>query len=158
MTGEIEFGVATADELGRIVELKLAMFDEAGHRDLLASDAASLVLADYEQLYPGQQAQHFVARVDGRIVAMAGAFLKADLPFRYFRSTEYGFIGDVYTVPAWRGQKIATRLNRAALAWLRARGVNMVRLLASKAGRPMYDSLGFSSSDEMVHFFPSDPV
>lgn len=150
MKQTIEFNTAKADELSMIVEMKLAMFEEAGHLKLLAADAGCLILADYQRLYAREQANHFVARVDGRIVAMVGAFLKSGLPFRYFRRFHYGFVGDVYTVPEFRGQKIATRLNETAMTWLRVRGVSMVRLLASQAGRPIYEKLGFLSSDEMV--------
>jgi GNAT superfamily N-acetyltransferase len=152
MNQEIEFNAAKAEELQWIVAIKIAMFDEAGHLNLLAADAASLVLADYQRLYACEQAQHFVARANGHIIATVGAFLKADLPFRYFHGSQYGFVGDVYTAPEFRGQKIATHLNEAALTWLRERGVRMVRLLASKAGRPIYENLGFLPSDEMVLF------
>jgi GNAT superfamily N-acetyltransferase len=152
MNQKIEFFAANAEELSKIVEMKITMFDEAGHMNLLAADVASLVLADYQRLYACEQAQHFVARANGRIIATVGAFLKFDLPFRYFRRSQYGFIGDVYTVPEFRGQKIATHLNEAALTWLRGRGVRMVRLLASQAGRPIYENLGFLPSDEMVLF------
>lgn len=146
----IEYGVATLEELPRIVEIKVAMFEEAGHADLLADHAESIVLRDYQQLYLESTAIHFVARDKGQIVASVGAFIKSDLPFRYFSPATYGFIGDVFTENAYRGRGISTMLNSEALIWLKDNGVVMVRLLASDAGRPIYERLGFRATDEMV--------
>lgn len=149
MADTFDFGIATVNELPRIVELKLAMFIESGHIALLAANARHIILNDYQHLYAVNKAQHFVARLDECIVAMAGVFVKSDLPFRYFRSSTYGFIGDVYTEPSFRDRGIATRLNQEALRWLKTKDIEMVRLLASNAGRPLYEKLGFVPTDEM---------
>lgn len=141
---------AAADDLPRIVEMKLAMFDESGHASLLAPGAGELILSDYKHLYAVGKAQHFLVRSGGGAIACAGAFLKSDVPFRYFRLPSYGFVGDVYTEPNFRGQGYAKLLSESVLLWLRSRGVRMVRLLASEAGRSLYGKLGFVPSDEMV--------
>lgn len=147
---DVEYGIATSNELPRIVEMKVAMFDEAGHGDLLGDNAVSLVLNDYEHLYREGIAAHFVARDNGEIIASAGAFIKSDLPFRYFDPAIYGFIGDVFTEKAYRNRGISTVLNKDALKWLKTKGVLMVRLLASEAGRTIYVRLGFQPTDEMA--------
>lgn len=126
------------------------MFQEAGHADLLANNVEQIVLEDYLSLYQSENGRHFVARNNGKIVASAGAFVKSDLPFRYFKESEYGFLGDVYTSPRYRGFGIATKLSKEALQWLQSRNIKMVRLLASEAARPIYESLGFKSTDEMA--------
>jgi len=81
---------------------------------------------------------------------MAGAFLKSDIPYRYFSVPQYGFIGDVYTAEGFRRRGLAKHLSELALCWLGSKDVRMVRLLASEAGRPLYEKLGFTASDEMV--------
>ena len=150
MVNSLEYGIAVLDELPRIVEMKVAMFHEAGHADLLASNAKLIILEDYQKLYDEKTAQHYVARANGSIVSTVGVFIKSDLPYRYFLPAYYGFIGDVYTEPTYRGKGVATKLNREALKWLSSRGIKSIRLLASDAARPMYERLGFSASDEMV--------
>jgi len=150
MTSSVAFSVATVEDLPRLVAMKLAMFAEAGRGALLAPNVANAIRADYEDFYAKDLARHFVARTNESIVASVGAFLKSDLPFCYFAPPHYGFIGDVFTEPAYRGRGLATALNEEAIRWLRAKGVTMVRLLASEAGRPMYEKLGFRASDEMV--------
>lgn len=153
MTDTLEFGIATVDELPRIIQIKLAMFVESGHIDLLATNVADIMLKDYQALYAQDEARHFVARKDSYIVASVGAFIKSDLPFRYFRSPTYGFIGDVYTEIQFRSLGIATRLSQDAMLWLQSKEIQMVRLLASEAGRSIYEKLGFVPTDEMVFTF-----
>jgi GNAT superfamily N-acetyltransferase len=140
----------TANQLPRIVELKLAMFQEAGLAYLLADDFLTRVLQDYQALYASQDAVHFVALERGEVVAMAGGFLKSDLPYRYYKQPCYGFVGDVYTTPAARHKGLASQLSRMVLEWLKSRGVRHVRLLATPAARPIYERLGFRATDEMA--------
>ena len=146
---EIEFSAANINDLPRVIELKLAMFDDSGHGDLLAADAKSIIANDYRCLYQENKAIHYVARSNGIIVATAGGFIKSDLPFRYFVNSWYGFIGDVYTTPEFRGKGIATKLSKSVMDWLKKQGISMVRLLASDEGRPIYEKMGFRQSDEM---------
>lgn len=156
MTSGVELHAASIDDLPRIVELKLATFAESARAALLPPGSMHAILSDYQRLYGKGLATHFVARSSGAIIACVGSFLKTDLPFRYFNPPRYGFIGDVYTVPEYRGRGLSRRLNEEALRWLQGQGVSMVRLLASEAGRGLYERLGFKPSDEMVLSLPTD--
>lgn len=153
MPNGLTFSVATLADLPRVVEMKLAMFADVGRSALLPPGIEKVIRAEYQDLYAKDLAWHFLARTNEGIVACVGAFLKSDLPFRYFDPPQYGFIGDVFTEPAYRGRGLATALNQEAIRWLRGKGVAMVRLLASEAGRPIYEKLGFRPSDEMVVTF-----
>jgi GNAT superfamily N-acetyltransferase len=151
---ELVPGTAAAADLRRIVELKLAMFAEGGHAGQLSVDAPTIILRDYRSLYRRDLARHFVVRAGGRIVATAGAFLKSDLPYRYFATPFYGFIGDVYTEPDFRAGGLATDLTRRAIDWLAGRGATEIRLLAFDAARRIYARMGFRATDEMVLELP----
>jgi GNAT superfamily N-acetyltransferase len=141
---------ASADDIESLVALKLQMFAESGRAHLLDTEKQVLVARDYAAMYADDAAAHFVVRRDGAVIACAGAFLKSDLPYRYFTPPIYGFIGDVYTLPAARNAGLARQVSSAAIEWLKSRGVTTVRLLASDAARPIYLSMGFRPSDEMV--------
>lgn len=144
------FSIAQLEDLPRIVEIKMAMFDEANLRHVLADNAPELVLEDYKDLYSSDEARHFIVRSNRKIVASVGAFVKSDLPFRYYRTPYYGFIGDVYTEPEYRGNGFASQLNNNALEWFSSKGISMIRLLAAPAAESIYKNLGFEFTDEMV--------
>ena len=55
-----EYAVATIEDIPKIVEIKMDMFKESGHVDLLASNAYSIILDDYKELYEKKIASHFV--------------------------------------------------------------------------------------------------
>src|SRR5699024_7230599 len=93
---------ATVVQLTEIVELKLSMYRDAELSYLLTDDVFERVLKDYRALYRSKEAMHFVAVDDTRIISMAGGFIKADLPYKYYKWPSYGFLGDVYTVPSAR--------------------------------------------------------
>jgi GNAT superfamily N-acetyltransferase len=148
--GTLAFRPAKAADLKDVVILKLKMFEDAGFSKRLAANVESLVYSHYQGLYADNLAIHFLAVADRQIVAMAGAFIKSDIPYCFFRNPHYGFIGDVYTRQEWRGKGLARRLSQEAIQWLRTQGMGEVHLLASEHGRPLYQSLGFVPSDEMV--------
>ncbi len=147
---EVKYHSASPEDIAPIVDMKIEMFREFGYDQYLHENAREIIFEDYSRMYEENMATHFLAKVDNRIVGIVGAFIKSDIPFRYFSKGHYGFIGDVYTVPTYRNHGISMKLNKEALSWLRDYGVSFVRLLASDAGRPIYERLGFSPDVDMV--------
>lgn len=147
---EVKYDSASPEDIAPIVDMKIEMFREFGYDKYLHENARKIIFEDYSRLYEANLAAHFLAKVDNKIVGIVGAFIKSDIPFRYFSKGHYGFIGDVYTVPTYRNHGISMKLNKEALSWLRDYGVSFVRLLASDAGRPIYERLGFSPDVDMV--------
>ncbi len=147
---EIKYDIASPDDIPCIVKMKIEMFREFDHSQYLDKNAHEIIVEDYSRMYEAKLAIHFLAKLDNRIVGIVGAFIKSDIPFRYFSKSQYGFIGDVYTIPTHRNLGISMELNKEALNWLRDYGVHFVRLLASDAGRPIYERLGFSPDVAMV--------
>ena len=89
--------VAKIDDIDAICDIKLKMFEESGHADLLHKNAKQLILHEYVKMYRENNAIHFLEEINNKIVACAGAFIKNDIPYCFFLNPEYGFIGDVYT-------------------------------------------------------------
>ncbi|OCL28061.1 hypothetical protein U472_02360 [Orenia metallireducens] len=141
---------ANLDELSKIVEMKLEMYKEDGLDDLLADDVYNKVLVSYQKLYRQDKVLHFVVEKNGKIIACAGGFIKEDIPYSYFKTSYYGFIGDVYTYPKYRKNGYATKLTSQVISWLKEQDVKVIRLLASEQGRSIYEKLGFKATDEMV--------
>lgn len=142
--------IADLNEIDEIIELKLNMFRESGHMDLLADGAKQQILQTYTELYKSDKAKHFIVKKDNGIIACCGGFIKSDIPYCFFKKPFYGFIGDVYTMPDERGKGLATELTKATISWLGSKGIKTIRLLASEQGKPIYDKMGFASTDEMA--------
>lgn len=83
-------------------------------------------------------------------MACAGAFIKEDIPYCFFKDPQYGFIGDVYVDPRFRRKGYAKCLTNQALNWLDEKDVRTIRLLASDHARKLYQSLGFEETDQMI--------
>lgn len=99
----------------------------------------------------------WVAELDDRsrgIVAGAGLQLRELLPRpnaareRLVRGPQ-GLVVNVYTERAWRRRGVADALMRELLRWCRGNGIESVVLHASGEGRPLYEKLGFTPTNEM---------
>ena len=60
-----------------------------------------------------------------------------------------GLVVNVYTERAWRRRGVADALMRELLRWCRANGIESIVLHASGEGRPLYQKLGFTPTNEM---------
>lgn len=143
--------LAGLEDIELIAKLKLKMFEDADKLHLLADDVQQLISKDYHKLYRKGEAQHFLIDSRTKTVAMAGAFIKNDLPYRYYKQSNYSFIGDVYSHPVFRRNGLAFLLTRRAIEWFEHRGVASIRLLASEEAKGLYRQLGFSETDEMIY-------
>ncbi|HEU5319151.1 MAG TPA: GNAT family N-acetyltransferase, partial [Methylomirabilota bacterium] len=78
----------------------------------------------------------FVAELDGEIVGTAGATLFAG-------PAPTGWVHGIVVRPERQRTGLGARLTETAIAWLHARSAAAVLLLATDAGRPVYERLGF---------------
>ena len=60
-----------------------------------------------------------------------------------------GLVVNVYTERAWRRRGVADALMRELLRWCSGNGVESIVLHASGEGRPLYQKLGFTPTNEM---------
>jgi GNAT superfamily N-acetyltransferase len=92
-------------------------------------------------------------KAPAEIVAGAGVQLRNTLPHpRTPAGAPHGreaIVLNVYTEPAWRGHGIAEALMRLVIDWAGEEGLHTLVLHASEAGRPLYERLGFASTNEM---------
>jgi len=102
----------------------------------------------FEQRTVANETQYFVASDGDRVVGTAGALIRDGYP-SIIHGVRFGYILGVYVEHEYRSLGIAKRLTQDAIAFLRAAGVRNIRLHASKAGRPIYEKLGFTPTNEM---------
>jgi GNAT superfamily N-acetyltransferase len=92
--------------------------------------------------------QWFVAEDDGELVGTAAAILPHD--GSYIFKERSATLAGIYVMPAYRKRGIARELTQRAIDWCKEHRCVSIRLRASAAGRPLYESLGFETGDEMV--------
>jgi len=148
---------ATLADAAIIAGHRVAMFRDMGEvptaalaEELLTTSTTALSALLREGSYVGWLA----IDTEGRVVAGAGAHIKAWLP----RIADQGarvatsslpLVVNVYTEPDWRRRGLARALMNVLMDWSRGEGFDRVLLHASEAGRPLYVSLGFSPTNEM---------
>lgn len=141
---------ATVQDLEIIVDYKLKMFEDVKVEHLLCNNSKQIIIKKYLKLYNLEQAVHFLKEINNKVVACAGAFIKDDIPYCFFKNPYYGFIGDVYTLKEYRNLGYAIQLTKEVIQWLRNKDIDSIRLLASEAGQHVYKKLGFDFTREMV--------
>ncbi|MEC4815807.1 MAG: GNAT family N-acetyltransferase [Scytonema sp. PMC 1069.18] len=143
---------ATAQEDGLIARHFYQMWLDIGLcDDALNPDWLNITLKFIEQARRDLSYQGFVAEVEGVIVGSASCQLYAGLYPNVLQPQyrKYGYIWGVYVEPSYRRQGIAKQLTRMTVNYLKAIGCTRVVLNASPSGQPVYESLGFSSSNAM---------
>ncbi len=66
-----------------------------------------------------------------------------------------GYLLNVFVESDYRRRGLARPLVEACMAEARRRGIRVVSLHASDAGRPLYETLGFRATNEMMHREPT---
>ena len=90
-----------------------------------------------------------------RAVASAGLMLMDWPPGPFDPVGEIrGYILNVFVEPEYRGRGLATNVVEACMEESRRRGIRVITLHASSAGRPLYEALGFGSTNEMRYLDP----
>ena len=141
----------TLEDLETIVTHRRAMFREMGYPDEAALGKMSEAFRPWleQKMRSGEYLAWFAVDAESAIAAGVGLWLMDWPPHMIGPGARRGNILNVYTRPESRRMGHARRLMDAALDWCRLQGVSTVILHASPAGRPLYESMGFESTNEM---------
>lgn len=141
---------ARVDDLPAIAEHWIAMFEEVGkHREVefVPHWRERFVEFFTDELRKGVAA-YFVATNGAHIIGTAGALLMDGYPAA-IHGIRNGYVFGVHVERAYRGRGLATQLTQRAVAFLQERKPWAIRLHASPFGRPIYEKMGFKSTNEM---------
>lgn len=142
---------ASESEVDILVSQRVSMFLDMGHADdaimsQMAERCRSWLLG---KMRAGEYLAWLAVDQPGAIVAGAGLWLMDWIPHVIGKSERRGNILNVYTRPEFRRRGLARRLVEVAVTWCRENGIDTVILHASPEGRPLYEALGFSGTNEM---------
>jgi GNAT superfamily N-acetyltransferase len=141
---------ATVDDVDVVLEHRRHMFADMGLGDaesrdaMVAASRPYLLAAIREGSYRG-----WLAEVDGRVVAGGGIVIATFPPLPWELQPRRASILNVYTEPACRRRGLARRLLERMVQWCRDEGFASVSLHASQDGRPLYEALGFTPTNEL---------
>jgi GNAT superfamily N-acetyltransferase len=86
---------------------------------------------------------------DGRVAGSGCIWLREEQPRPTNPRMIAPYLMSMYTMPEFRRKGVAKLIVQSALNWCKERGYERVSLHASEAGKPLYESLGFSPTSEM---------
>ncbi|WP_311775394.1 GNAT family N-acetyltransferase [Nostoc sp. UCD120] len=110
------------------------------------SDTANLAEATRKYLgekMPSGEFLAWVAEVDSQIVATSSLVFFQRPPYNGNLSGLEAYIMNVYTIPMWRGQGIATALLKEIISFMRATKAKRLWLHATEDGKRIYEKLDF---------------
>lgn len=148
---------ATVADAAVFARHRVAMFREMGvippglEPDLLAASAAYFAAAITSGEYIGWIGH---AADDPTPVSGAGVQLRSLMPRPALAGDvlllgREGLVLNVYTEHGWRRRGVARYMMETIIAWAGDHGIVRLVLGASPEGRPLYQKLGFASTQEM---------
>jgi ribosomal protein S18 acetylase RimI-like enzyme len=155
----LETRLATAADAKTLTHHRRRMFVDAGRSDNQVLEIMSRNFEPWVIAMIGEGKYIGWLTSDGeRVVAGAGLLL-LDWPPHPLdpRSTQRGYLLNVYVEPDYRRKKLASHLIELALAEARRRKIRVVALHSTEAGRRLYESNGFRGTDEMFYVEPVEP-
>ena len=107
------------------------------------------VMLDFlEDAFRSGQWMMWVAEQDGMIVSHVYIERIRKVPRPTSFDAEYGYLTNMYTVPALRGQGIGAELLRQAVAWAREQHLEMIILWPARGREAFYQRGGFVPEPE----------
>lgn len=156
MSELIHIRPATFDDVPVIVTHRRRMFEDMGSRDeaILKQVCEEFDLWVRVRLAQGLFKNWVAHTEDQRIVASASLWLMDWPPSVVGRSEYRGSLFNVYTEPEFRRRGLAKQLTQTALDWCWENDIDTVVLHASDQGRNVYESVGFTPTNEMRIYKP----
>lgn len=153
--------LAAVEDAGVIARHRARMFEEMGQLPAAAFEAlcAAAEGAVRDALARGEYVGWLATPKNdpATVVAGAGVQCRRVLPHPVaepggcvrIASGRHAIVLNVYTEPGWRRHGLGELLMREVLVWARRERLDRLVLHASDAGRPLYERLGFTATNEM---------
>lgn len=143
----MELRKATCEDIEMLMDIRLEMLRVVNN--MSPDEAFSDELVDRSRRYFLEGDQTTVLAIDnGRAVGCASISYFRIMPTYSHPTGKRGHLMNVYTNSAYRRQGIAREMVGMLIEEAKARRVTEISLDATESGRPLYESLGFTASEE----------
>lgn len=149
----LEIRTATVEDAALIAGHRRAMFWEMANASAEVLDAMSAHFEPWAARMIGEGKYLGFIAMDGERPAAGAGLLILDWPPHPLdpASGYRGYLLNVYVEPEYRRQGLAHALVERCMAEAGVRGMRVVALHSSDAGRRIYEELGFKTTSEMLH-------
>ena len=149
---EIHIREAGVEDLKHILHHRRAMFKEMGFQDPAVLDNVESLSREYfgEALRIGRYRGWIAEGLNAQIVGGGGIVIAEWPGYPGENHAARAWILNMYTEPGARRRGVAKRLMEAMIEWCRTKGFRAVSLHASSAGRPLYETIGFQPTNELM--------
>jgi ribosomal protein S18 acetylase RimI-like enzyme len=143
---------AIVDDAGLITRHRKAMFADMRDAPESVLDEMALNFEPWVRRMLSEKKYAGWITCDGdRAIASAGLLVLDWAPhFLDPAGEQRGYVLNVFVEPQYRRRGLAQALTNECLNEARRRGIRVVALHASKKGQPVYEKLGFTTSNEML--------
>jgi GNAT superfamily N-acetyltransferase len=149
--GSYDLRLATVDDAAILAHHRASMFLDMKEVDEQGASIIANASEDHlKALIEAREYFGFLAEQQGEVVGGGGVWLRPLLPRPgTLHGSMEAYVLNVYIEPEHRRQGVARAIMQAIIEWCRAQRTARLVLHASKEGRPLYESLGFESSNEL---------
>ena len=153
-TSEYTLRPATPEDAALIASHRVRMFLEAkGWPEERGAELLAALPPFLERaLRDGNYRGWFLTTAAGAVVAGAGVQVRELIPRLEVLAGPEALVVNVYVEPNHRRQGLARQLMAAILDWCRAEGIGRIVLHPTDAARPLYESIGFAASGELIMY------
>jgi len=115
-------------------------------------DATAEFVATFREWFGREQASRawWLAESDGAAIGMVNIETFERMPTPGRGPSRWGYLANLYVVPAYRGSGAGGRLINAAIEHARAHNFVRLVLAPSEQALPLYNRHGFRSADELL--------
>ncbi|MBA3046502.1 MAG: GNAT family N-acetyltransferase [Candidatus Thermoplasmatota archaeon] len=151
----MEFRRATIDDIGELVEMRMAMRAEReeGTCPLPAEEFRARTREYFLNHIPNESIIVWLAMEEDEVAATSGMCIHHVPPTYGNPSGKVGYLVNMFTLPRYRNRGVAAKLLEHLMEEAKARGCDRVALNTSKAGRRIYEKYGFLEVPNEMEYF-----
>jgi ribosomal protein S18 acetylase RimI-like enzyme len=144
----VQIRPASIEDIEDLLSLRVEMFKAMGHAESLSQRVIDAMRSYFEQYLPTGAFRVWVAEHKNVPIASIGLVIHSIPPSPSNAVGKEAYIMNLVTRPEYRRQGIARRLMGHVLDVIHSEGIPKVSLHAARAGRRLYDELGFHVSTD----------
>jgi len=144
---------AVVEDTDKLIGLRFSYLSDDKGRNFTQSESDAIVrqLRDYIPRQIGNEFYAYIAELGDQAIASVFLVVSERPANPSFITGKIGTILNVFTNPLYRHKGIATQLLKMAINEAKAMNISRLELSASRAGKPLYEMLGFQTNESGRH-------